>query len=298
MSWNEFRGAAARLDDIDLPRIGSTIGVGEDELHAFMDVEAAGAGFDKSGRPKMLFEPHVLYRNLSGAKRDAAVARGLAYASWGQKPYPADSYPRLVSAIAIDEAAALRASSWGLSQILAENHASAGYATPQDMVRDFMEDEAAHLEATTRLMVRMGIADDLRELVNLGRDTTPIDCVPVVRVWNGSGYAKNGYHTKFAAAHNKWRRIPDTPWTPPAGPGSVVAPRPRIGRGSRNAFVKLWQEALLAAGFDLGPAGADGVFGGLTEVATKRWQETRGLLADGVVGSKTWAALIGLTAAV
>ncbi|TJW06556.1 MAG: hypothetical protein E5W82_27535 [Mesorhizobium sp.] len=50
-----FAGAALRLSDIDIPRIGAEIGVGEDELHAFMDVEPAGSGFDHMGRPKMLF---------------------------------------------------------------------------------------------------------------------------------------------------------------------------------------------------------------------------------------------------
>ena len=45
-----FKGATARLKDIDIPRIGAEIGVGEDELHAFMQVEAAGSGFDAAGR--------------------------------------------------------------------------------------------------------------------------------------------------------------------------------------------------------------------------------------------------------
>lgn len=36
-----FKGATARLKDIDIPRIGAEIGVGEDELHAFMQMEAA-----------------------------------------------------------------------------------------------------------------------------------------------------------------------------------------------------------------------------------------------------------------
>lgn len=74
-----FKGRAIPLADIDLPRIGHQIGVGEDELHAFMDVEAAGKPFDAKGRPAMLFEPHVFYRLLGkGAKRDRAVKEGLA----------------------------------------------------------------------------------------------------------------------------------------------------------------------------------------------------------------------------
>ncbi|MTW18852.1 DUF3380 domain-containing protein [Rhodoplanes serenus] len=74
-----FRGRVRRLDDIDLPKLGALIGVGEDEMHAFLDVETSGSGFDKMGRPKMLFEPHIFWRNLSGAKRDRAVRAGLAY---------------------------------------------------------------------------------------------------------------------------------------------------------------------------------------------------------------------------
>lgn len=124
--WNSFHGAAKRLEDIDIPRIGHRIGVGEDELHALMEVEAAGSGFDSRDRPKMLFEPHVFYRNLQGQKRARAVEAGLAYRSWGEQPYPRDSYPRLLSAIEIDETAALKSASWGRGQILGENYSMVG----------------------------------------------------------------------------------------------------------------------------------------------------------------------------
>src|ERR1700754_5043488 len=126
-----FAGAAKRLDDLDLPKLGARIGVGEDEIHAFLDVETRGHGFDAQGRPVILFEPHVFYRNLSGAKRAQAVALGLAYAKWGERPYPKDSYPRLKAACAIDEAAALKSASWGLGQILGENFEAAGFHSVQ-----------------------------------------------------------------------------------------------------------------------------------------------------------------------
>lgn len=200
--FKSFKGAAKRLDDIDLPRIGAKIGVGEDELHAFMDVEAAGSGFDSQGRPKILFEPHVFYRNLTGAKRDAAVTAGLAYPKWGEKPYPKDSYPRLSQALAIDETAALKATSWGLTQILGENSHAAGYENPQAMVLAFMGSEAAQLEATVSLLISMGIDDDLKAH----------RWAVVAKSWNGPGYAKNAYDTKLAAAFSKWSKIKDTPY--------------------------------------------------------------------------------------
>ncbi len=204
IDFKDFKGRAKRLDDLDLPRIGSLIGVGEDELHAFLEVEAAGSGFDKQGRPKMLFEPHVFYRNLSGAKRTEAMKQGLAYHRWRPGQYPRDSYPRLKKAMLIDQNAALKSASWGLSQILGENHAIVGFRTVGAMVKAFMEDEEVHVEAMVRFLIANHIDDDLR--------AHRWDVV--ARVYNGPGYAKHGYHTRMAAAYRKWAKIPDTPWKP------------------------------------------------------------------------------------
>ncbi len=50
------------------------------------------------------------------------------------------------------------------------------------------------------------------------------------------------------------------------------------------------QTALKAAGFD--PKGTDGTYGTNTAAAVKAYQKKRGLEADGIVGRKTWSALI------
>ncbi|CAN5482021.1 hypothetical protein BH10PSE7_BH10PSE7_15610 [soil metagenome] len=212
-----FIGRAKRIEDIDLPRIGHEIGVGEDELHAFMDVEAAGSGFDKHGRPKILFEPHIFYRELNGAKLERAISAGLAYQKWGAKPYPSDSYPRLTAAMEIDIDAAIRSASWGLTQIMGGHHRTIGFEIPGEMVLAFMDDEDNHLEATIELIVSMGIDDELRALAALKRPTIASDCAVVARVWNGAGYKKNNYDGKIATSHNRWRGIRDTPWQPETG---------------------------------------------------------------------------------
>jgi hypothetical protein len=76
--FRDFKGAAKPLDDIDLPKLGARIGIGEDEMHAVIDVDTSGGAWDRQGRPKMLFEPHVFYRDLSGAARER-LSVGLAY---------------------------------------------------------------------------------------------------------------------------------------------------------------------------------------------------------------------------
>lgn len=68
-----------------------------------------------------------------------------------------------------------------------------------------------------------------------------------------------------------------------------------IRRGARGAAVEDVQKRLLKLGYDLGRAGVDGVFQGATLEAIKAFQRAHGLVEDGVVGPKTWAALVDAT---
>lgn len=52
------------------------------------------------------------------------------------------------------------------------------------------------------------------------------------------------------------------------------------------------QEVLIAAGYDLGPKGADGIWGKKTKAAVIAFQEDSGLVTDAIVGPKTRAALL------
>lgn len=208
-----FKGAAKPLADTDLPRLGALIGVGEDEIHAIIDVESAGSGFDGYGRVKALFEPHKFYAALSGSERDAAVSQGLAYPKWGEKPYPADSYARILAAIAINEAAALCSTSWGMGQIMGFNHSLCGFVSVQDMVSAFAESEAAQLEAMIKFLSSTGADKALADH----------NWVLMAKIYNGAGFARNNYALKLAAAFTKWRAIKDTPYPKPRQPeaGSI-----------------------------------------------------------------------------
>lgn len=217
MSDEIYKGAAKRLEDIDLPRIGARIGVGEDPLHAFIEVETRGSGYDKQGRVLILFEPHIFYRLLKGDTRKQAVEAGLAYAKWGERPYPRESYTRLDAAMEIDRIAALKACSWGMGQVMGSNYKQAGFSSVEEMVIEFAESEANQLEAAVSFLIANKIDDDLRRLdakMKAGQRVAPADCVPIVSVYNGKGYARNQYHIRFAAACNRWMKIKDTPYFP------------------------------------------------------------------------------------
>ena len=67
---------------------------------------------------------------------------------------------------------------------------------------------------------------------------------------------------------------------------------PTIRLGSKGSDVKKAQQLLIAKGYSCGAAGADGDFGAGTYNAVKKFQAANGLEADGIVGAKTWAALL------
>jgi peptidoglycan hydrolase-like protein with peptidoglycan-binding domain len=79
-----------------------------------------------------------------------------------------------------------------------------------------------------------------------------------------------------------------TPWVAPAQQ-PTAKPSLRAGAGPRAAVQEL-QQLLVAAGFD--PKGVDGVFGNDTAAAVRAFQGSRQLDVDGVVGTRTWAALV------
>lgn len=274
MTLNGFVGARKPLDEIDIPRMAHRINVSEDHFRAFFEVESAGRPYDRKGRPVMLFEPHVFYRNLSGAKREEAVRKGLAYPSWRPGNYPSDSYPRLIEAIKIDENAALKACSIGLSQVLVENHSSVGYATPQAMWQAFMDDEEEHVEAMLRFILATGIDDDLRA----ERWET------VARIYNGPRYRENGYHTKMAQAFARLRARPDVTWRPDAADPSTI---------SINDMdtLKAVQERLIALGYpEVGRP--DGRWGTKTRAAVLGFRADHGLPIVADVDQELLSALM------
>lgn len=97
--------------------------------------------------------------------------------------------------------------------------------------------------------------------------------------------------------HKKWEV-----WAVPACvtgdiPDPTPAPEPTptyktIRRGSTGQDVVTCQEYLMKLGYDLSPYNADGKFGAKTETAVKAFQGKAGLDQDGIVGKKSWSALI------
>lgn len=67
----------------------------------------------------------------------------------------------------------------------------------------------------------------------------------------------------------------------------------QLSKGSKGADVKALQILLNGNGCSCGIFGADGDFGNATQKAVIKYQKAKGLDADGIVGPKTWAKLLG-----
>ena len=67
---------------------------------------------------------------------------------------------------------------------------------------------------------------------------------------------------------------------------------PLLRKGSKGDLVVWAQEHLIAAGHDVA---VDGIFKGQTYNALVAFQQEKGLLADGRIGTDTWRALLDYT---
>lgn len=107
-------------------------------------------------------------------------------------------------------------------------------------------------------------------------------------VGNGKIVHCSGEVKEDTTNNKKW-----THYGVPAGlDGDVPVPTHKtIKRGSVGEDVVICQKDLIQLNYNLGPSGADGKFGPKTEAAVKDFQKSKGLKADGIVGSATWAAL-------
>jgi hypothetical protein len=148
-----------------------------------------------------------------------------------------------------------------------------GYATPQAMVRAFIEDEEAHLEAMVAFLIANEIADDLREH----------RWAVVARVYNGPGYRLSDYDGRMAAAYARWAGIKDTPWPsdedpvpeavaeatagPPAEP--VAGPPDEVGDPPEEIIETSVTQPAKPAGFFLAAAIVVALFA--ASLVTGRW---------------------------
>lgn len=108
----------------------------------------------------------------------------------------------------------------------------------------------------------------------------------------GDVLLKESGHTAINLTNGKYASANTTTTTKSTGGTTVNVTLNTIKNGSTGKQVKTIQRILNGMGYSVGFAGIDGVFGSSTESAVKKFQKENRLDSDGIVGQKTWNALL------
>lgn len=179
----------AKVTDGQIAAIALRLGCSAKQIRAVGQVESSGSGFDRDGRPKILFERHIFHRLTGGVWSPSLFSQSDAGG------YSVDSWVKLGAACAKDPDAAFSACSWGKFQVLGTYWDRFGFQSPYALAYSTVTGEAAHYELLALYVEKFGLADELRAL-----SIDSATCRAFAKGYNGPAYEAGGYHLKLAAA--------------------------------------------------------------------------------------------------
>ncbi len=198
------------LGEQDLREFAAKHGLELAAVKAVNEVESSGKGFLIDGRPKILFEGHIFWRELESRGIDPvslsqADNADVLYSKWTRSHYVggAGEYQRLEKAATLlpdprVREAALASASWGSYQIMGFHASKLGYASVQDFVDQMYIHERNQLEAFGRYLTTFGCIAHLK-VENWAK---------FAHCYNGPAYKINKYDEKMAAAYRKYSNQP------------------------------------------------------------------------------------------
>jgi hypothetical protein len=174
-------------------------------VKAVNEVESSGKGFFVDGRPKILFEGHIFWkqlqeRGINPGSISNSSNNDVLYSRWTKTHYLGGprEYDRLEKASKLRadprvEEAALASASWGSYQIMGFHSKKLGYDSVQTFVDQMYLHERNQLEAFGRYIAAFGCINHLR-LKNWAA---------FAKCYNGPAYGQNKYDIKLAQAFQK-----------------------------------------------------------------------------------------------
>jgi N-acetylmuramidase/Peptidase_C39 like family len=178
----------------DIEAVAAEIGVDPIVLEAVLSVEAAGAGFLPSDRPKILFEAHWFSYFTDGIY-DADYP-GISSPVWNRALYKGGEleWDRLELAMGLNHDAAVDSASWGIAQIMGEHRTALGYGSAVNWVQAMSRSEAEQLRAMGKFIaLHPAMIQALKRL----------DFAGFAYLYNGEGYEINQYDIQMADAYQQ-----------------------------------------------------------------------------------------------
>jgi hypothetical protein len=168
-------------------------------LRAVATVEAGPLGaFNDDGTPVILFERHKFEKHTQGRFHGARLPNSnaewslISWPTWGGYGPTSVQHAKLARAVALDRDAALKSASWGLFQILGENHAAAGFPDLQGFINAMYGDVDEHLRALVMFV---------RGNPRLHQALKARDWPVVAYHYNGPKFLENKWDSKMADAY-------------------------------------------------------------------------------------------------
>ena len=139
-----------KIDDTDYEEAAKELGCEVAAIKAVAKTETGSYGsyfkFEDNDDyvPAILFERHHFHKYTNGKYDQFEDISNPVAGGYGATSI---QYSKLVKAYALDKKSALKSASWGKFQILASNHAAAGYSSPEDFVFALSKSEKNQLKA-------------------------------------------------------------------------------------------------------------------------------------------------------
>jgi len=194
---NTFRNTkATAITDDEIKALANRHQFDVRAMKAVAKVESGGAGWDRYGLLTCLFERHYLFRRVQKAVPFLSDPTPGGYTIDADGNQINDSWEKLARATGLfGFDVAFECASFGKFQIMGAHWRALGYPSVAEFVWSLSRSEAAHYEAFCRYVVVNGLTDALNAV-----NGDPENCRAIARGYNGSSYAKLGYHQKIAAA--------------------------------------------------------------------------------------------------
>lgn len=206
-SWEALffvsRGDEIKLTENDFELTARLLDVEPAALKAVKSVESGKfGGFFKPGKPVILFEGHVFWKQLKqrGINPELHMSgnENILYPQWSKDHYAGGlkEYERLEKARAIHREAADASASWGMFQIMGFNHVLCGEKSVAGFVEMMHKSELHQLLLSARFIKSAGMLPALQQK----------NWMEFARRYNGPKYAENKYDRLLAAAYSSFAK--------------------------------------------------------------------------------------------
>lgn len=193
-----------QLTDDDYREVAEELGVEVAAIKAVVDIEAGRAhkGFWAPGKPIINFDLTMFRKfaprnglSLATAKKQAPVIfAGPNIRKYGSQQ--AGQQARLDAARALNSAAGIEGTFWGMFQIGGFNWKKLGFESPEAFVEAMSHSERAQLEIFAHFLKTFNMVDDIRNK----------QWLKFALKYNGPRAKARGYHTRMAAAYDRHKK--------------------------------------------------------------------------------------------